>query len=69
MSQQNVDLAGQVLDALNRRDLSRLIALTSPEIEWHSIFAELGEGGMYQGPGPGSTYATSTRRGRSFVSM
>ena len=49
MSQEHVELASQVLDALNRQDLSRLIALTGPEIEWHSFFAELGEGGVYHG--------------------
>jgi ketosteroid isomerase-like protein len=43
-----VKLSGQVLDALSRRDLSRLMALTDPEVEWHSFFAELGEGGMYR---------------------
>ncbi len=37
------------MDALSRRDLSRLIALSDPEIEWHSFFAELGGGGVYRG--------------------
>ncbi len=49
MSAENVELAGQVMDALGRRDLSRLIALTDPEVEWHSFFAELGDGGVYRG--------------------
>ena len=51
MSQENVELAGQVLDALPRRDVSRLIALSDPEVEWQSFFAEvaLGEGGGYRG--------------------
>jgi ketosteroid isomerase-like protein len=49
MSQENVELAGEVLDALNRSDVARLDALTDPEIEWHSFFAELGEGGVYRG--------------------
>jgi ketosteroid isomerase-like protein len=49
MSQVNVKLAGQVMDALSRRDVSGLIALADPEIEWHSFFAELGEGGVYRG--------------------
>jgi ketosteroid isomerase-like protein len=49
MSQENVELAGQVVDAVAQRDLSRLIALTDPEVEWHSFFA-LGEGeGVYRG--------------------
>jgi ketosteroid isomerase-like protein len=49
MSQENVELAGQVMEALSRRDLPRLIALADPDIEWHSFFAELGEGGVYHG--------------------
>jgi ketosteroid isomerase-like protein len=39
------------MDALSRRDLSRLLELTDPAIEWHSFFAELGEGGVYRGHG------------------
>jgi ketosteroid isomerase-like protein len=49
MSQENVELAGQVMDAVAQRDVSRLIALTDPDVEWHSFFA-LGEGeGVYRG--------------------
>jgi ketosteroid isomerase-like protein len=49
MSQETVELARQVMDALSRRDLARLIEFADPEIEWHSFFAELGEGGVYRG--------------------
>ena len=49
MSQANVELAVQVMDALGRRDISRVIALTDPEVEWHSFFAELGDKGVYLG--------------------
>ena len=51
MSQENVALAGRVLDALARRDVSRLVDLTDPEVQWHSFFAEvtLGQGGGYRG--------------------
>jgi ketosteroid isomerase-like protein len=48
MSQENIELADQVFDAVARRDISRLIALTDPEIEWQSFFG-LGEGGVYCG--------------------
>ena len=41
MSQENVELASQILEGLSRRDLSRLIALADPEVEWHSFFAAL----------------------------
>jgi len=49
MSQQTVELARQVMDALSRRDLERLIAFADPHVEWHSFFAELGERGVYRG--------------------
>jgi ketosteroid isomerase-like protein len=49
MSEENVELASQVMDALSRRDLPSLIAFADPEIEWHSFFAEVGEGGVYRG--------------------
>jgi ketosteroid isomerase-like protein len=49
MSKANVGVAGQVLDALARRDVSRVIALADPEVEWHSFFAELGDEGAYRG--------------------
>jgi ketosteroid isomerase-like protein len=49
MSEEAVKLAGDVLDALSRGDFARLIALTDPEVEWRSFFAELGEEGVYRG--------------------
>jgi ketosteroid isomerase-like protein len=49
VSETTVELAEQVMDALRRRDLSRVIALTDPEVEWHSFFAELGDEGVYRG--------------------
>ena len=51
MSQETVELERQVLDALAERDLSRLIALADPEVEWRSFFAEvtMGEGVGYRG--------------------
>ena len=45
MSQENVEqLARQVMDALSRRNVERLIEFADPEVEWHSFFAELGDG-------------------------
>ena len=48
MSQENVELAREILAALGTRDPSRLIALSDPEVEWHSFFA-LSERGVYRG--------------------
>ena len=48
MAQEIVELAREVLAALGTRDPSRLIALSDPEVEWHSFFA-LSEGGVYRG--------------------
>ena len=48
MSQENVELAHRVIDAVERRDLARLISLTDPEVEWRSAFVVTG-GGLYRG--------------------
>jgi len=49
MSQSILELADQAMEALGRRDLSTLLASSDPEVEWHSFFAHLGEGGVYRG--------------------
>jgi ketosteroid isomerase-like protein len=49
MSQGTLELAQRAMAALSRGDLPGLIALADPEVEWHSFFAELGEGGVYLG--------------------
>jgi ketosteroid isomerase-like protein len=38
-----------VLAALGRRDVDRLIALSHPDVEWHSFFASLGDEGVFRG--------------------
>src|ERR1700738_5223063 len=48
MSQADVELAREVLAALGTRDPLLLIALSDPEVEWHSFFA-LSEEGVYRG--------------------
>ena len=49
MSQETLKLAREVMDALSRGDFDRLVAMTDPEVEWHSFFAELGREGVYRG--------------------
>jgi hypothetical protein len=49
MSQTSLERAGQVMDALSRREILRLIDLADPEVERHSFFAELGGAGVYRG--------------------
>ena len=49
MSQNILELADQVMEALGRRDLSALLASADPEVEWHSFFAQLSQGGVYRG--------------------
>jgi ketosteroid isomerase-like protein len=56
MSHENVELARAVLDALGERDDARLIALSHPEVEWHSFFAMGEGGGMYRGHEGARTY-------------
>jgi ketosteroid isomerase-like protein len=48
MSQENLELARQVLDALGAHDAERLVELSQPKVEWHSFFA-LSERGVYRG--------------------
>jgi ketosteroid isomerase-like protein len=55
MSRENLESGASValgrglLEAISARDLPRLIALTDPEVEWHSFFAVLGMEGAYRG--------------------
>ena len=49
MAQENVELVHQLVDAVAEQDLARLIQLTDPEVEFHSVFAQLREGGVYRG--------------------
>jgi ketosteroid isomerase-like protein len=49
MSQETLKLAREVMDALSQGDFDRLVAMTDPEVEWRSFFAELGREGVYRG--------------------
>ena len=49
MSQGTIETARYVMAALSRGDLDALLAVTDPEVEWFSFFAELGERGVYRG--------------------
>ena len=59
MSRENIELVREFLDAVTRRDLSRLIALSDPEVEWRSFFAIGEEGGVYRGHDAMPQYITS----------
>ena len=49
MSAETLKLAREVMDALSQGNFARLVALSDPEVEWRSFFAELGEKGVYRG--------------------
>jgi ketosteroid isomerase-like protein len=49
MSQQNIELSRELVEAVAQKDADGLVELTDPEVEWHSFFAQLGEGGVYRG--------------------
>ena len=49
MSEENVELHYEAIDAFNRRDLDALLALADPDIEWFPRIAELEGGGPYRG--------------------
>jgi ketosteroid isomerase-like protein len=49
MSDANVRLARDVVDAVARRDLQRLLELTAPDVEWRPFATGLMEEGVYRG--------------------
>ena len=49
MSQENVEAALAVVNAVGQMDASQLLELTDPDVEWHSFLAQLGEEGVYSG--------------------
>jgi ketosteroid isomerase-like protein len=49
MASETVDLARRALSLLGDGDFEELIAMTDPEVKWHSFFAELRKGGVYTG--------------------
>jgi ketosteroid isomerase-like protein len=49
MSGQTVEAARAAMEALSHRDLATLTALSHDDVEWHSFFAALNEGGAYRG--------------------
>jgi ketosteroid isomerase-like protein len=49
MSQENVDLQYQVIDAFNRRDLAAYLALTDPEVEFTPYEVAVQGGSPYRG--------------------
>ena len=38
-----------MLDGVRERDYDALLELSDPEVQWHSFFAAVGEGGVYRG--------------------
>ena len=46
---ETIDLARRAMSLLSEGEFEDLIAMTDPEVKWHSFFAELGEGGVYSG--------------------
>ena len=48
MSEAHLKAAHDVIDAVEQRDVSALIALTHPAVEWRSAFA-VSKGGLYVG--------------------
>jgi len=49
MSQENLRLAHEVMVAFEQGELSRLIGMTDPDVEWRSAFAVAERGGAYRG--------------------
>ena len=51
MSQANVELTRQAVDALNRHDLDALLMLVDPEVDFADLIVELEGGGSFHGHG------------------
>jgi ketosteroid isomerase-like protein len=49
MSQEVEELARRVLGLLGKGDADAVNEFADPDVEWHSFFAELGDGGVYRG--------------------
>ena len=49
MSQENLELAYRLIDAVNRHDLDAALVLADPEIEYSPRIVELEGGGPYRG--------------------
>jgi ketosteroid isomerase-like protein len=49
MSQENVEIVRRWAETYNARDIEGLIALSSPDIEFRSIFAAIESGGVFRG--------------------
>ena len=49
MVREHARVVADVIDAVARQDVARLVELTDPNVEWHSFLAQLSAGGVYQG--------------------
>jgi uncharacterized protein len=49
MSREHAEVVAEVIEAVARQDLARLLELTDPNVEWHSFLAQLSAGGVYRG--------------------
>jgi ketosteroid isomerase-like protein len=67
MSEENIELTAAVVDAVAHQDLPRLIELTDPEVEWHSLFAQLGQRGVYRGHDGMRQYVTDLNDAWDFL--
>ena len=49
MSRENVELHRRIVEAFSERDVEGLVALCDRRVEWHSLFAAVGDT-VYRGP-------------------
>jgi ketosteroid isomerase-like protein len=49
MSQEDAEIAKQVVDAYNRRDIDAIVGLGTPDFEWLPATTRIVEGGGYRG--------------------
>ena len=64
---ETAERARRVMELLGRGRLDDLVKLSHPDVEWHSFFAELGEGGVYRGVDGMRQYIRDLREAWEFV--
>jgi ketosteroid isomerase-like protein len=61
------EVADEVMDALSRGDVEAMVGFADADVEWHSFFANLGEGGVYRGHPGTRRYASDLREAWDIV--
>lgn len=67
MTRATLHVALEAMAALGAQDYERMVELSDAQVEWHSFFAHLGEGGVYRGHAGMRHYVADMRDAFEFV--